>query len=165
VTVTKYSNPENRLASALQSARPVLAQQAIDRANENLTHLAGECALYVDDLLDSLRKAADAFAAAPSPDHLAAIYQFSLRFIGASSLAGLNDLEYAAQSLCDVADGMMSRDMNEREPVLVHVNAMRLLRHPEAVKNESEALLKGLELVRSRFAMAPTEGNEGAIGG
>lgn len=155
MTAIKYSAPENRLASALSSARPLLAQRAIERATENLAHLGDECAAYVDQLLGSLRDIFELYKVDQRPEALSDMYQLSLRFIGSASLAGCDDLEKAAKSLCDVIDGMMERGQTDPEPIRVHVDALRMLRHPAALGDAAADLLMGLQRVRARFAIVP----------
>ena len=154
MSAIKYSKPPNRLDAALSSARPLLAQRAIERATQNLAHLGDECAAYVDQLLGSLRELFDLYVVDRRADALADMYQLSLRFIGAASLAGCADLEVAAKSLCDVIDGMLERGETEPEPIRVHIEAMRMLRHPAALGGAGTELLAGLQRVRVRFAMS-----------
>lgn len=150
MTATQYFWPTNTLRNALDTARPKLAQQAIEQAEANLARMSGECLTYIDGLLDELES-----LSAPSGDKWGAdamrrSYELALRFIGPASLAGLPQLEHAAKSLCDLADVLAERGRNDRQPVRVHVEAMRLLRLPEAAAAGGE-LIEGLEQVKLRF--------------
>ena len=157
MTATQYYMPVNTLRGALDAARPKLAQQAIEQAEANLEKMSGECLLYIDGLLDAL----EALTAPPGErwgaDAMRKSYELALRFIGPASLAGLHELERAAKSLCDLADVLAERGSNDRQPVRVHVEAMRLLRLPEAAEAGSE-LIEGLEQVKLRFMRLAGEG-------
>jgi glutamine synthetase adenylyltransferase len=151
MSVVRFSNPSNTLRKALQTARPAMAQQAIERANANLSKLKDECEAYIDSLLLQLVETAKT-PTENEMERLAAIYQVAIRFIGVASLAGLTELENAARSLCDVADGLLERGIYEEEPIRVHVESMRLLRHAVQLGAERNALIAGLRKVRARFA-------------
>ncbi len=151
MSVVKFTTPSNSLRSALQSARPSMAHQAIERANTNLLNLKSECEDYIDGLMMQLSEVVAA-RDVDAHDRLAAIYQLAVRFIGVSSLAGLIELEHAARSLCDVADGLLERGLSDEEPIRVHVESMRLLRHPAALGAQREMLADGLRQVRARYA-------------
>jgi hypothetical protein len=70
---------------------------------------------------------------------------------------GLETLECATKSLCDVVDGMMTRGSDDAAPVMVHVQTMRLLAPGSMVLNEEQVqhLLGELTKVRTHFHFTP----------
>ncbi len=70
---------------------------------------------------------------------------------------GLETLECATKSLCDVVDGMMTRGSDDAAPIMVHVQTMRLLAPGSAPLNEeqSQCVLSELTKVREHFQFAP----------
>ena len=59
-------------------------------------------------------------------------------------------LEEASKSLCDVVDGLLARGLTDAAPVLVHVQAMRLMIPGSAKFADSEVALILAELARVR---------------
>jgi hypothetical protein len=59
-------------------------------------------------------------------------------------------LEEASKSLCDVADGLVARGMTDAAPIIVHVQAMRLMIPGSANLAEGEVALILAELARVR---------------
>lgn len=145
--------PANRLAAALAIARPRSVEQSLQQAADNIGQLTQECSAHVDAGLASLETALQNWPAEPCEALLLQIYRSSLRMVGVASIAGLDHLDQAAASLCDVADGLFAKELWEREPIAVHVRAMRLLRCPNSLgQRGASILLAGLAKVRIRYA-------------
>ena len=70
---------------------------------------------------------------------------------------GMDNFECAAKSLCDVADGILTRGSDEAAPILVHVQTMRLLAPGGAPLDDTQCqhLLSELTKVRAHFHFAP----------
>lgn len=147
--------PPNRVAIALKKATPCTVGECIRQADENLRHIAQACLDHVDSNLEKMEAALQSWPAAEDRDYLLALYNLSLRLVGVASVGGLKDLDLTAKSLCDVVDGLLARSAWEREPISVHVSAMRLLRHPEALGGGVSVVVDGLMRVRQRYAMPP----------
>lgn len=66
---------------------------------------------------------------------------------------GLETLEAATKSLCDVVDGLMTRGSDDAAPIMVHVQTMRLLAPGSTALNEEQVqhLLGELTKVRTHF--------------
>lgn len=151
----KFFFPRNRLTDALHNASPRSVRECLKQADENLRQIAAACLDHVDGALGALEKTASLWPVKPDPAYLASLYDFSVRIIGVASVAGLADLDAAAKSLCDVIDGLTVKVQWDRNPVDVHVRAMRLLRTPKDISGGSGILLNGLLEVRKRFAVEP----------
>ncbi len=154
MSAIQYFMPVNTLKHALDAGKPKLASQAIAQAQSNLNALAGDCLIYIDDLLAQLEAMTSPVSDKWTEGAMKETYTLAVRFIGPASLAGLADLEHAARGLCELSDALIESARNDRGPVRVHVEAMRLLRHPDAIPAKAE-LLAGLEQVRLRFAARP----------
>lgn len=129
---------------------PRLAASDSDPARTGLAQLTILGLERLDALLLDLETVA-APAGAWTRARTEAARRIAAGFVGLASQAGLPDLENAARSLCEVADGLIEQDHHVREPVRVHVEAMRLLRLPEALGRNIPELLAGLAMVRQRF--------------
>jgi hypothetical protein len=64
---------------------------------------------------------------------------------------GFAGLEEAAKSLCDVADGLLSRGLSDAAPVIVHVQSMRLMMPGGAELGEAEVAYILAELAKVRL--------------
>jgi hypothetical protein len=64
---------------------------------------------------------------------------------------GFAGLEEASKSLCDVADGLMSRGLPDAAPVIVHVQSMRLMMPGGAELSEDEVAHILAELTKVRL--------------
>jgi hypothetical protein len=152
----KITYTKNRLRDALDSAPPMMAATAVKQAEALLGEMQQECVARLDVLLA-------AFPAGLSGDddarrvQVREVYETSRRMIGVATVAGIPEMDIAAQSLCEVADALLVRQKSDWEPLRVHISTMHLLRRsdiPEAAKGQ---LLVALESLRAKIApAAPT---------
>lgn len=143
--------PANRLASALSTATPKTVEQCLRQADENLRHISIACRDHIDGSLGLVEATLPAWPAAYDRDYLCALQEMIVRIIGVATTAGLPILDQAAASLTDVIDAMILNERWERPPVVVHVNAMRLLRNPALDRASASHLLTELAKVRDLF--------------
>jgi len=157
----KITYAKNRLGEALTSASPVLAQTAVAQAQKMLAAIEGQCLEQLDVLLAELPHAG-AEDAETCAQQIRTAYDTARRMIGVGTAANYPALDRAAKSLCEVADGLMVRNLADWAPVRVHIDTMRLLRQPNLPEPATAQLLAGLESVRSRFAVKPrsTDGGD-----
>jgi hypothetical protein len=150
----KFFKPVNRLAGALQDGTNRTLREGIRAADRNLTYIAGDCLQHVEEAIARLEQLIADWPADGGSDRLQEFYGISLSIIGVASVVDLPQIDVAAKSLCDVLDGMITRGIEFREPVAVHVGAMRLLRN---ITNptDSQHVIDGLLKVRKRFAFDP----------
>lgn len=149
----KMFNPTNHLAIALSAAAPRSVRRGIERAATNLKTLAGECAAHVDRELALLEAAIAEWPAEVDDDFAQRLYQSGVRIIGAADVAGMPQVDRAARSLCDVVDGQWTAKEWVREPVAVHVSAMRLMTMMKKPGPEADIMLAGLLEVRRKYAL------------
>ncbi len=151
MSAPKFFFPTNRLALALRAASPRSAAECLKAATANVAAMADECLEAVDVRLDSLNAAFASSGSEPSQPALQEIYDLAAQLIGVAAPAGLPDLGTAAASLCDVVDGMLTRDEARAEPIRVHISAMHLLRSAADAGAATAPILEGLAKVRRRF--------------
>lgn len=150
----KITYAKNRLGEALASASPVLAQTAVVQAQKMLAEIESQCLEQLDVLLAEFPLEVPAESGLCA-QQIRAAYDTSRRMIGVGTAANFPALDVAAKSLCEVADGLMVRNLADWAPVRVHVDTMRLLRQPNMPEAATTQLLAALETVRSRFAVKP----------
>jgi hypothetical protein len=127
-------------------------EQCLKRADKNVRGIAQDCLMDIDRTLEFLERELDAWTRTADTAHLHALLDLSARLIGAPTAAGLPDLDRVAASLCDLLDGFLSSGAFAREPVQVHLHAMRLLRRPEGIGVDVADLLAGLTKIRAMYA-------------
>ena len=153
----KFFYPANRLAGALRKGSPGTVSECLNRAGENLHHIAEACLGHLDDGLDLLEATLCGWPEKQDASYLRTLYLQSVKLIGVGTVAGLPDIDRVARSLCDVIDGLITRELWEREPVQVHLAAMRLLRKPNQLGAGSSDVIEGLQRIRKRFAVEPVK--------
>lgn len=148
----KIYYPKNTLAVAMKEAEPLMAQTALGRAETGLAAIRNQCLAQLDELLALL-------VGLPGDvpdmrDRLRQGYHVSRRIIGLGHVAGFPHVDMAALSLCDVVDGLLTRNIADWAPVEAHVDAMRLMRHPDLPEQSITMLLSSLDDLRARFGFA-----------
>lgn len=148
----KIFYPKNTLAIAMKAAEPMLAQTALGRAETGLAAIRSQCLAQLDELLAELDAPAD--AGVDVRGRLKRTYDASRRIIGLGHVAGFPQIDMGALSLCDVADGILAREQVDWAPIAAHIDAMRLMRHPDLPNSAITMLLESLDTLRERFSFA-----------
>ena len=149
----KITYAKNRLRDALDNAPPMMASMAVKQAEALLSEMENECLARLDVLLA-------AFPAGLSGDddarrvQLREVYETSRRMIGVATVAGIPEMDIAAQSLCEVADALLVRQKSDWEPLRVHISTMHLLRRSDVSEAAKGQLLVALESLRAKIAPA-----------
>jgi hypothetical protein len=150
----KITYTKNRLGEALENAPPMMAAVAVKQAEALLGEMEQECLARLDTLLgafpEGLSGSEDAQRAT-----MREVYETSRRMIGVATVARIPEMDVAARSLCDVADGLLVRRKHEWEPLRVHIATMHLLRRTDVPEPARAQLLVALDAVRGRFATLP----------
>ena len=147
----KITYARNRLRDALDSAPPMMAATAVKQAEALLGEIENECLARLDTLLA-------AFPAGLSGDEdtqraqIRDVYETARRMIGVATVARIPEMDIAARSLCDMADGLLIRQKLDWEPLRVHISTMHLLRRAELPAPAKAQLLVVLEGLRAKFA-------------
>lgn len=128
--------------------------EAVVQAETNLEGLQEAGWLQLDSGLAEMDKVFARYGDKFDADLIAEHYGIAVSLIGLPSLCGLNALENAAHSLCDLLDRLATTGRWDRDGVQVHVQALRLLRNlPAGADAVAEPVLDGLRRVRERHAI------------
>lgn len=149
----KITYAKNSLGEALAAAPPQMAQVALANAEDMLTQISNDCVARVDALIAEFpasvgEDASDVLA------RIEAAYETGRKMIGIGTIAGLPEIDAVASSLCDVADGLITRRSAVWEPVRVHVATMELMRRMDLPAEARQQLIVGLGSLRERYASA-----------
>jgi hypothetical protein len=99
-------------------------------------------------------------AAAVSKTEILDVLRHADQLVTVAGMFGYSDLDAAARSLCDIADGLLRHEIYERAPLAVHVQTLRLLAPggPPLQPGHGAILLEELAKVAQHF-------NFGSLGG
>jgi hypothetical protein len=147
----KIYHPKNTLREALVAAEPMLAQTALGRAETGLRSIRAECLVHLDELMNDMDPAPHGGDVAGRVRHA---YERARRIIGLGAVTDYPQLDSAALSLCEVADGILSHPQPDWAPIRAHIDAMRLMRAHELSAEATRELLASLETLRARFGFA-----------
>ncbi|MDP1618237.1 hypothetical protein [Phenylobacterium sp.] len=153
----RIHRPKYALASMLRKPGGLTVADAVEKAEANLDGLQAEAWPQLDAGLAQVeaifRRYGETFEDALLAEH----YEAAVRLIGLPSLCGLDALENAAHSLCDLLDRLRTTGKLDRDGVGVHIQALRLLRNLPAESGDvAEPVLDGLRRVRERHAILST---------
>ncbi|HMO43685.1 MAG TPA: hypothetical protein PKB04_10275 [Phenylobacterium sp.] len=150
----RIHRPKYALAALLKKPGGMTVRDAVEQAQSNLEGLQEAAWPELDQRLADCEAAFEACGAAFDEARLRAHYEGAVRLIGLPSLCGLDALENAAHSLCDLLDRLITTAKWDRDGVEVHIKALRLLRNlpPEAAA-AAGPILDGLRRVRERHAI------------
>jgi len=150
--------PTTRLTELVARGGGVTREQAVEDAKksvENLRDLALET-------IESAIRAIEAIAYSAKHNRLdgAAMKEVLIKadqLVTITATFGLDGLESVVKSLCDVTDGLLALGSNDAAPIIVHVQAMRLLAPGSASLDaeQSQRVLSELTKVREHFHFAP----------
>ncbi|HEY0105062.1 MAG TPA: hypothetical protein VGB91_03190 [Rhizomicrobium sp.] len=121
--------PRTRLSELAARAGGMPRDLAIESAKASLETMRGESTLEIARSIGELEKivAAPAAAAKLGRGQLTSVLRVTDQIVSLAGMFDLTGLDVAARSLCDVADGLLNRGMDDLEPVAVHVQALRLM--------------------------------------
>ncbi|MFN3512935.1 MAG: hypothetical protein ACK41C_07820 [Phenylobacterium sp.] len=154
MSAVKIHTPPVRLAKLLRTPGGLPVAEALQKAGAGLESLRGECLSELDQVL----QAAEAIAARAGGEYdaelTAELYGVVSTPIGVAGVCGLQSVETALLSLCDLLDRLKAKGGWDANAVAVHLRAFRLLLHTEAAKDDAgtRAILDGLRKVSQRYA-------------
>jgi hypothetical protein len=150
--------PTTRLSELAARTGGVSRDQAIEEARKSVESLRD---LGLETIETGVR-AIEAIAYATkrntlAPADMKEILQQADHLVTMTATFGLEALECAVKSLCDVTDGLLTRGSTDAAPIIVHVQTMRLLApsSPPLNAEQSQRVLSELTKVRAHFHFAP----------
>lgn len=143
----KYHRPNYAITPKIRNGKGMAIPDAVRQAEANVEamrdSLSGELAAKIDQM--------EVLLAGRSPK-VDPVYDLAEGLIAVAGACGLNGAASAAHSLCELLDRMSAADRFDREPIMVHLSALRLLSLSGAVaEDEAGQILDGLERVCARY--------------
>lgn len=146
--------PKRQLGALLRAPGGLPLAEAITRASANLGTVAGQCVAELGKMIGEAEALMRQCPAAYDKAFLAELYGLVSPPIGLASVCGLNAIDVALHSLCDLVDHLGATGRWDVEAMQVHVQALKLLLHTESAQDakQTEAVLSGLRRVSQRYA-------------
>lgn len=154
MSAVRIHRPKYNLATLLKKPGGMTVMDAVQKAEANLEGLHDAAILELDAALVRSEACFARYGTVHDEALIREHYEAAVRLIGLPNLCGLDALENAAHSLCDLLDRLITTGKWDRDGVEVHIKAHRLLRSlpPEAAA-AAEPILDGLRKVRERHAI------------
>jgi hypothetical protein len=151
--------PKTRLSELVKRAGGISRDEAVEGAMQQMESLRGES----DDVIESTIAALEAIGRAAlkmrrcSRDQMLEILQHGDQMVTLAGTFGYGTLGIASRSLCDMADGMMHAGSDDIAPILVHVQAIRMMspRSAALAPKEADKVLAELTRVLTHFHFSP----------
>lgn len=166
MTSATFTFPVYRLAKILRRPGGKTIAAALGEAEEGLAGLQVPCLEAIDKALASMSVGLETLNKDKRADASLALYKEVNAVIGLATAAGYPEMDRAAYSLCDLLDRMQESNCLDIEAIRVHVQALHLLRQPEALGGEASVrrILLGLKQVRDKVInRIPASANISAI--
>lgn len=155
----KITYAKNSLQAALAAAPAQMAHTALVKAEDMLAQISSDCIARVDALIAEFPATGVDEEDWVIMARIEAAYETGRKMIGIGTIAGLPEIDAVASSLCDVADGLITRGSAVWEPIRVHVATMELMRRTDLPPTAREQLIVGLGSLRERYAsLQPSAG-------
>lgn len=150
----RFHTPRFRLSEQLREAGGKTVADAVQDAGAGLESIAAACLAALDKALVELERDIAALPAKFDETAMGALYHKVNDMIGVAGAAGLPDMDRAAYSLCDLIDSMRVGQRVGADAISVHLQALQLLRRPDALGGEAavKQILGGLSRVRQKYA-------------
>lgn len=152
-----FHTPKRQLTQLLKTPGGLPVAEAVERATKNLGTLAGACVTEVGSVTQQAEAMMARRPASFDEAFLTELYGVVNPPIGLSSICGLDGIDVALHSMCDLLDHLKTTQRWDVEAMQVHVQALKLLLHTESARNaqQTEAVLSGLRKVSQRYAAPP----------
>lgn len=144
-----YHRPKYALALKVRRGKGMAIPEAVRKAQANVEAMRGDLSVELARKIDQMEAL---LAAAPGPAQVKPVYDIAEGLIAVAGACGLGGAAKAAHSLCELLDRMGGAGRFDRDPVMVHLQALRLLSATEALPEAAAAqVLDGLDRVCSRY--------------
>jgi hypothetical protein len=150
--------PVTRLTELVSRNGGIMRDNAVEEAKKNIESLRDLALEAIEGALAAIEQTIYASRRKHlSPAETKDILAQADHIVTMCATFELGTLESAAKSLCDVADGLLTRGTNEAAPIIVHVQTMRLLAPGSAPLDaeQTQFLLAELARVAAHFQFAP----------
>jgi len=155
-----FSFPQHRLGKIIRQPGGKSVADAVRDAAAGIETLRPPCLETIDEILTLVDQRMNEFLA--TADKIVPgrrLYAAVNSIIGLAGAVGLDEVDRAAFSLCDLLDQMARMGRWDVAAVAVHVQALHLLRSPAALGSDASvrAILTGLKQVRDKV-LSPDAG-------
>ena len=157
MSIVRKIKVENRLAKLVQAPGGVTLAEALKRADQNIETVRDDYLAVLDELIGRIERLSA--GSTPQPKVVDELYTCSNEVLAMAGVFGLGELGEAAYSFCELLDRLRRTGAWSPQSVVVHINTMKLLRHPERASSLGgcRAVLDGLREVTNRTAPAQTK--------
>jgi len=147
---------KNRLGQLLRMPGGIAREAALEAADQGVEKLRDEYVSAIPGEIGAL----EAIVAAAGrrgipPEQMQAMLDRAGHLLTLSGTFGYDLLDQVVKRFCDLASGMIEKDIEDVAPVSVHLRAMRLVCPGGAPLGEAEAdhMLSGLERVHAHYGI------------
>jgi len=150
--------PTTRLTELVARGGGITREQAVEEAKKSVEDLRGLALEAIENAICAIE--AVAYSAKRNRLDSAGMKEILIKadhLVTITATFGLDTLERIVKSLCDVTDGLLTLGSNDAAPIVVHVQAMRLLAPGSAPLDaeQSQQVLFELTKVRAHFHFTP----------
>jgi hypothetical protein len=150
MSVVRYFKPENRLAKIIVAPGGKSVEAAVEDAKAGLLQISDACLEQIDEALARTYRLCER---APTQAEIAELYTSVRDIAGLAQIGGLPDLGVAALSFCALLDHAQNGGRLTRAHIEVHLNVLRILRHPEAIPEADRSkVLENLDVMVEKLA-------------
>jgi len=162
-SMVKIIPVKNRLGQLLHKPGGISRDDAVSAAKGNVETLRGRFVKAIPAeiaALEALLAAADRKHI--GKDELEAMLGRAGQLLTLSGTFGFGQLDEVVKRFCDLAMGMIEKDLDQTEPVAVHLRAMRLVCPGGAAISQTEAahMLESLERVHRYLGITRIDPDE-----
>lgn len=150
--MTSFVFPKNRLAKLLRAAGGKPLSEALEDAQTNLSTLQIDAAAELQTMLRDVEAGFDELGDNFDGEKLDALYLTVNRAIGVAGVCGLDAVDTALLSLCQLLDYLKASGKWDKTSVAVHVQALRLLVAADPKDAQVGEILDGLKRVSALYA-------------
>jgi hypothetical protein len=161
-SLCKITPVKNRLGQLLHKPGGIARDDAVASAGSNVETLRGKFVRAIPKEIAALEAILNvAGRTRISKDELDAMLNRAGQLLTLSGTFGFARLDLVVKRFCDLALGMIDKDIDMVAPVTVHLRAMRLVCPGSAQISdvEVEHMLKSLEGVHAHLGIATGEGS------
>ncbi len=149
---------KNRLGQMLQKPGGMAREEACQAAGENVESLRDEFVSAIPGEIAALEAIVEAAGRKRMPaSELDAMLRRAGQLLTLSGTYGYDLLDQVVKRFCDLACGMIEKNIEDVAPVDVHLRAMRLVcpGAPELPQEAADHILNGLAAVHAHYGITP----------
>jgi hypothetical protein len=164
----KITPMKNRLGALLRMPGGIRREEALDAAGKNVETLRDEFVAAIPNEIAALESMVKASGRQRiSAEELDALLRRAGQLLTLSGTFGYDRLDLVVKRFCDLACGMIEKNIDDMAPVNVHLRAMRLMCPGGRELTEVEAghVLAGLESVQTHYGITRIQLAEDQAGG